>query len=99
MKELITFRKHLNEGPEPQSEYKISVVEYDKSSRYFDITLTEDLINELRDDADFGSTWEEVQEEIKNNNFDGSELYESLLNAMYEPEDGRNSLDYEVEFE
>jgi hypothetical protein len=99
MKELITFRKHLNEGPEPQSEYKIRAVEIDESTRYIDVTLTEDLINELRDEVDFGDTWEEVQEKIKNGKFDGGGIYNSLLEAGYDPEDGRDSFDYVVHFD
>ncbi|MDB4452654.1 hypothetical protein N9145_00565 [bacterium] len=99
MKELVAFRKHLNEGQEPQSEYKIRVMEMDESTRYMDVTLTEDFINELRDDIDFDYTWEEVQAEIKNDEFDGGEFYSSLLNAGYEPKDGQDSLNYEIHFQ
>ena len=99
MKELVAFRKHLNEGPEPQSEYNIRAIEIDESTRYIDVTLTEDLINELRDEVDFDYTWEEVQAEIKNDEFDGGVIYEALLNAGYDPEDGQDSLNYELHFQ
>ena len=94
MKELSTFRKHLNEGSEPKSEYKIRAYESSTTFRYIDITIDEDLINELRDEDNmFDDTWEEVQEQIKNDQFEDSEIFFALLDEGYEPEEDNGNLE------
>ena len=100
MKELVAFRKHLNEGPEPQSEYKVTIYEADTRVSYNEIVINEDLINELRDEVDFEDTWEEVQEEIKNDKFDGSSIWQYLIDAGYDDlKDGNESLEYSVDID
>ena len=71
----------INEGKEPQSEYEIQVYEKNINTYYSYITLNKDLIDELREDSDYKHSWEEVQQQIKNDTFDESEFVEAWIEA------------------